>query len=169
MKFFTVQPAFTVDIPLPTDELMLRVRKAIKELGFKELVGSAGACLDLKVAANQRRFWSPHLNVQASEADSGSQLFCRFSPRPEVWTMFMAIYLVTACLIFAASIWGYVQWFLGHTPWALTFIPIGIIGILALHLASLIGQGLSSDQMDQLRSRLDELLAKATSGSSVSE
>ena len=162
MKFFTVQPAFTVDIPLPTDELMSRIRKSVKEMGLKELVGSAGDCVDLKVAADERRFWSPHLNVQASQVENGSQLFCRFSPRPEVWTMFMAIYLVTACLIFAASIWGYVQWFLGHTPWALAFIPVGLIGILVLHVASLIGQGLSADQMDQLRARLDALIAKAT-------
>lgn len=162
MKFFTVQPAFTMDIPVPTDELMLRIRKCVKEMGLKELVGSAGACVDLKVGADQRRFWSPHLSVQASQVDDGSQLFCRFSPRPEVWTMFMAIYLMTACLLFAASIWGYVQWLLGGTPWALLFIPFGILGILVLHIASLIGQSLSSDQMEQLRSRLDEVIAQAT-------
>ncbi len=162
MKFFTVQPAFTVDIPVPTDELMLRIRNSVKEMGLKELVGSAGSCVDLKVAPDQRRFWSPHLNVQASDVEDGSQLFCRFSPRPEVWTMFMAIYLVTACLIFAASIWGYVQWFLGDTPWALLFIPIGLVGIVVLHVASLIGQSLSADQMEQLRARLDELIAQAT-------
>ena len=162
MKLFTVQPAFTMDIPVPTDELMLRIRTSVKEMGLKELVGSAGTCVDLKVARDQRRFWSPHLNVQASQLDQGSQLFCRFSPRPEVWTMFMAIYLVAACLIFAASIWGYVQWFLGHTPWALLFIPLGLVGILVLHVASLVGQSLSADQMDQLRARLDELIARAT-------
>lgn len=162
MKLFTVQPAFTMDIPVPTDELMLRIRTSVKEMGLKELVGSAGTCVDLKVARDQRRFWSPHLNVQASQLEQGSQLFCRFSPRPEVWTMFMAIYLVAACLIFAASIWGYVQWFLGHTPWALLFIPLGLVGILVLHVASLVGQSLSADQMDQLRARLDELIARAT-------
>jgi hypothetical protein len=162
MKFFTVQPAFTLDIPMPADELMSQIRKSVKEMGLRELVGSAGACVDLKIAADQRRFWSPHLNVQASQVENGSQLFCRFSPRPEVWTMFMAIYLVTACLIFAASIWGYVQWFLGDNPWALLFIPLGLFGIIVLHVASLIGQGLSADQMDQLRARLDALLAQAT-------
>lgn len=161
MKFFTVQPAFTLDIPLSTEQLMPRIRKTIKERDDRDLIGTAGACVDLKVSPQERRFWSPHLNVQASDVDQGTQLFCRFSPRPEIWTMFMAIYLVTACLIFAASIWGYVQWFLGQTPWALLFIPIGVVGILGLHVVSLLGQGLSADQMDQLRARLDDLLAKA--------
>jgi hypothetical protein len=161
MKFFTVQPAFTLDTPLSTDELMPRIRKTIQEMGLRDRIGSAGACVDLKVSPDERRFWSPHLNVQASDMDGGSQLFCRFSPRPEIWTLFMAIYLVTACLIFAASIWGYVQWFLGQTPWALLFIPIGAVGILGLHVVSLVGQGLSADQMEQLRTRLDDMLAKA--------
>lgn len=162
MKFFTVQPAFTVDVPLPADVLMPRIRTTIKEMGLRELVGSAGACVDLRVPVGERRFWSPHLNVHASDGELGTQLFCRFSPRPEVWTMFMAVYLVIACLIFAASIYGYVQWFLGATPWALTFIPMGGIGILAMHIVSLTGQSWSSDQMEQLRVRLDELLVHAT-------
>ena len=161
MRFFTVQPAFTMETPLPSSELMSRIRRTIKELELRDL-GTAGACVDLRVPADERRFWSPHLNVQASDNGSGSQLFCRFSPRPEIWTMFMAIYLVTACVIFAAAIYGYVQWFLGDTPWALVLIPIGVMLILALHVASLIGQGWSSDQMDQLRGRLDELIKRAT-------
>ena len=161
MKFFTFQPAFTLDNPLSTEELMPRIRKTIKETGNRNLIGSAGACVDLKVPPEERRFWSPHLNVQASDVDQGSQLYCRFSPRPEIWTMFMAIYLVITCLIFAASIWGYVQWFLGQTPWALLFIPFGLVGILGLHVVSLVGQGLSADQMDQLRARLDDLLVRS--------
>lgn len=161
MSFFTVQPSFTLDMPLPSDELMPRIRAAIKQPDLRELARSAGTCLELKVAFDQQRFWSPQLNVQASDVDSGSQLYCRYSPRPEVWTMFMAIYLVVACLIFAACIYGYVQWYLDDTPWSLLFIPIGVIGILALHLMSLAGQRLSADQMDELRGRLDELLSRA--------
>jgi hypothetical protein len=164
MKFFTVQPSFTLDVPICPQELMPRVRAAIRDLDLRDVVGSAGACVDLKVAADERRFWSPHLNAQASESESGSQLYCRFSPRPEIWTGFMLFYLVIVCLLFASGIYGYVQWFLGDRPWALLFIPLGIGGILVLHVASLIGQGLSADQMQDLRERLDQVLAKAEIG-----
>jgi hypothetical protein len=161
MQFFTVQPSFTLDVPLGPQELMPRVRAAIRDLGLREVAGSAGACVDLKVAAEERRFWSPHLNAQASEIETGSQLYCRFSPRPEIWTGFMLFYLVIVCLISASAIYGYVQWFLGDRPWGLLFIPVGIGGILALHVASLIGQGLSADQMKVLQERLDQVLEKA--------
>ncbi len=163
MNFFTVQPAFTIEVAVPVDDLMKQVRGTIKRLGLQDLVGSAGHCVDLKVARDERRFWSPHLNVQASEIDKEeSELFCRFSPRPEIWTMFMAIYMVTTCVVFAAGIYGYVQWVLGQTPWALAIVPLGGLGILVLHVISLVGQRLSSDQMDELRSRLDRLIADAT-------
>ena len=119
---------------------------------------SAGHCLDFSIEESDRRFWSPHLSVQVSESESGSEVFGRFSPRPEIWTMFMAVYFVTATIVFGAAIYGYVQWTLGTSPWALVIVPIGVVTILVLHLASLIGQGLSVDQMGLLRSRLDRAM-----------
>ena len=165
MKWLTMQPAFVLEVPLNADDLMPRIRKAVQTPEIQPNTASAGACIDFKVAPDERRFWSPHLNVQVGDIDgdepSGSELHCRYSPRPEVWTMFMAIYLVASCLIFAAAIFGYVQWILGESPWALFLIPLLALIILGLHFASLIGQSWSSDQMDELRSRLDQTLALA--------
>lgn len=161
MKPFTMQPTFTQDVPLPADEVMTRIRKAIQNPELGVHVDTAGYVVDFRVDPAERRFWSPHLNVQVNEVESGSQLDCRFSPRPEVWTMFMFIYFIAAFLASAAAIYGYVQWFLGETPWAVVVIPIAIVTIVALHAASLFGQGLSSDQMDELRRRFDRLLQHA--------
>lgn len=158
MKPFTMQPTFTQDVPLQADEVMRRIRRAIQSAELRDHVDTAGYVVEFKVDPAQRRFWSPHLNVQVNEVESGSQLYCRFSPRPEVWTMFMFIYFIAAFLASAAAIYGYVQWFLGETPWALVIIPIAIVTIVSLHAASLFGQGLSSDQMDELRQRLDQTL-----------
>ncbi len=60
-----------------------------------------------------------------------------------------------------AMIVGYVQWSLGYSPWSLSAVPIGIVIILCLHVASIIGQGLSADQMTLLRGRLDRALEMA--------
>ena len=130
---------------------------------------SAGNCVEFRVDPMEQRFWSPNLSVQLNDTEAGSKLYGRFSPRPEIWTMFMAIYGVVACGVFAASIYGYVQWFLGTPPWALAIIPFGVVLIVGLHIASLIGQGLSSDQMDALRAQLDETLAKVMSEHSKQE
>jgi hypothetical protein len=167
IKPLTMQPTFTVDVPLGADEAMSRIRKAIQSPEIRAHVASAGHCVDFQVAPKEQRFWSPHLNVQVSDLDAGSldagsQLFCRFSPRPEVWTMFMALYFGAAFIICCAAIYGYVQWFLGDHPWSLIVIPIAALLILALHAASLIGQRLSSDQMADLRQRLDRTLQLAS-------
>lgn len=165
MKWLTMQPAFVLEVPLSADDLMPKIRQAVQTPEIQPNTASAGACIDFKVAPDERRFWSPHLNVQVGDIeddqDGGSELHCRYSPRPEVWTMFMAIYLVASCLIFAAAIFGYVQWILDESPWALVVIPLLALVILGLHLASLIGQGWSSDQMEELRARLDKTLAMA--------
>lgn len=167
MKWLTMQPAFVLEVPVGAEELMPEIRKAIKDPGLDQHAASAGVCIDFKVPPTERRFWSPHLNVQVGDMNQGAQLHCRYSPRPEVWTMFMAIYLVASCLIFAAAIFGYVQWLLGDSPWALVLIPLLLLVILGLHFASLLGQSWSSDQMDDLRQRLDKTLDLALDGRPV--
>ena len=73
----------------------------------------------------------------------------------------MALYFMAAFIICCAAIYGYVQWFLGHRPWSLVVIPIAALVIVSLHAASLVGQRWSSDQMVDLRQRLDRTLTAA--------
>lgn len=155
MKLFTLQPAFTIDVQIDKDTAITQLRNAIASEELRGLAESAGTVFDFKVERASRRFWSPHLSAQFSETDGGAQLFARFSPRPEIWTMFIAFYFVVAILMSLAAIVGYVQWSLGYSPSALWLIPVGTVGISGLHAGSLIGQNLSSDQMELLRSRLD--------------
>lgn len=160
MQPLKMQPTFTVDVPLHVDETIEKIRSAINDPELRGHAVSAGPCVEFTIEESQRRFWSPHLSVQVSEADDadGSQLYCRFAPRPEVWTMFMFVYFIAAFVMCSAGVYGYVQWILGRTPWALVAIPIGLLAIVLLHLASLVGQGLSSDQMTLLRTRFDKAM-----------
>jgi hypothetical protein len=158
MSSLTMQPTFTVEVALQPGELMPRVRRAIESPELRDHVATAGDCIDFSVDTSERRFWSPHLNVQVSEVDGGSQLLCRFSPRPEVWTLVMFVYFIATFFVTAAAIYGYVQWFLGHPPWSLALIPTAAVVIVSIHAASLIGQRLSSDQMETLHRRLDQML-----------
>lgn len=157
-KWLRLQPAFTIDVPVDSDELLRRAKSVFAEPTFRGIAKTASMCIDYPIEQADQRFWSPHLSVQVSPTETGSQLHCRFAPRPEVWTMFMAIYFVVLILMFAASIYAYVQWWMGDATWALLMVPIGIGLITTLHVASQIGQGLSSDQMELLRGRLNQTL-----------
>lgn len=158
MTSLSMQPTFTLNVPVSADQAIARIRRAIAQPELSSHVVSAGHCVDYKVDDVDRRFWSPHLSIQLYDTESGAEAFGRFSPRPEIWTMFMAIYFVAAICSFAAAIYAYVQWFLGASPWALTIIPVAILVIVALHIASLIGQSWSADQMQLLRARFDRTM-----------
>jgi hypothetical protein len=161
MNSLKLQPSFTLQLSLPPDDVMKRVRTVLRSqpaLDDVSEIVSAGNCIDVKVPRPQQRFWSPHLNAHVSEHVSGSEVYCRFAPRPEIWTMVMAVYFAATFFIFIAGIYGYVQWAMEARPWALVFIPIGCLMIASLHLASLIGQKLSEDQMQHLRHRLEQVV-----------
>jgi len=161
MNISRLQPAFTVDVPVGQLRAIEQLKAAIASEELRGFAESAGTVFDFKVDRPDRRFWSPHLSAQFSATDSGSQLFARFSPRPEIWTLFIAIYFVFAILMGFALIVAYVQWSLGYAPWSLVAVPVGLTMIAVLHFVSLVGQGLSSDQMMLLRGRLDRALEMA--------
>ncbi len=167
MRLFQFQPAFTIDVPVDQHQAIARLKSAIASDELRGLAECAGMVIDFKINPAERRFWSPHLSVQCGASEAGSQIFARFSPRPEIWTMFIAIYFVVAILICLAMTVGYVQWSLGYAPWSLAAVPIGVLMIAGLHLASLIGQQLSADQMTLLRERLVRAVEIAFDGADV--
>ena len=163
IKPFRMQPTFVLELPVQADEAITQLHSAIRSPELRDHIRAAGRCIEFQVAPAEQRFWSPHLSVQIGESESGSQLFGRFSPRPEIWTMFMAIYGVVLIVMFGAVIYGYVQWYLGETTWSLAFVPVGLIVVGSLHVASLVGQSLSADQMEILRGRLNRAIELAFS------
>lgn len=164
LSIFRFQPAFTVDVAMDKQTAITRLQTAIASDELRGLAESAGTVFDFKIERTSRRFWSPHLSAQFSEASDTSeraQLFARFSPRPEIWTMFIAFYFVAAILMSLLAIVGYAQWSLGYSPWALIGVPVGAVAMVGLHLGSLVGQSLSADQMELLRSRFDRAIELA--------
>ncbi|MEM9587315.1 MAG: hypothetical protein AAGA03_08530 [Planctomycetota bacterium] len=161
MSWLQMQPSFQVDVPESAEQSIARMRRAIAEDGGGVQVSAAGSVIDFRIPTDQQRFWSPHLSVQISQRDGGSQLFARYSPRPEIWTFFMAIYAMVTTGIIGAGIFAYVQWFLGSTPWSLGLIVLGVLIIAGLHTASLIGQNWSADQIALLREHFDEAVDRA--------
>ncbi|KAA5546873.1 hypothetical protein FYK55_00115 [Roseiconus nitratireducens] len=155
-----MQPTFRVELPDELEQVKRRLRAAVRSPELSEHVNCAGYVFDYRIEASQQRFWSPHLSVQLGEATEPgtTEAFCRFSPRPDIWMMVAAVYMVAACCLFGAFVFGSAQWMLGNTPWALAAIPVGLLVILALHVASLVGQRLSQDQMELLRHRWERTL-----------
>lgn len=97
-------------------------------------------------------------DVAVEGASAQTLLVGRFAPRKNVWMLVWIVYLAMGFIVFFALVYGGVQYWMNATPWALS-VGLGAVAcILSLPLVSMIGQGWSSDQMQELRKRIDALL-----------
>jgi hypothetical protein len=94
----------------------------------------------------------------SSLATGHTLLLGRFAPRQNVWMLVWIVYLAMACVVFFAVLGAVVQQWLNQWPWAWVIAVLAVLIIVALHVVSQIGQRWSTDQMLELRSRLDHLL-----------
>jgi len=109
----------------------------------------------------ERTFWSPYLNLEVEDEPDGSAVRGRFSPHPNVWTLFMAIYILIAMAGLAGLSYGIVQYTLGQPPWALLGVPAAVALFGFVYGATLIGQGLGAEQMYMMRRLVDRTCVDA--------
>ena len=109
----------------------------------------------------ERTFWSPYLNLEVEDEPDGSAIRGRFSPHPNVWTMFMGIYILLALAALGGLSYGIVQYTLGQPTWAFLIAPAAAALFGFVYGATLIGQGLGAEQMYIMRSLIDRVCVDA--------
>jgi hypothetical protein len=134
------------------------LRERLLGTRYTDCTRSKGRCAYFFVDEEERRLWSPHLSVQVEPKTSGSMLRGRYGPHPEVWTLFMFLYTAVGFLAIIGLMLGFVQIQSGMDPWGLWGVWIGVPGLAFLYGISAMGQKLSAHQMEELRSRIDELV-----------
>ncbi len=112
-----------------------------------------------------RHFWSPYLQLEirlkseepwaSDDTIEGDMLFGRFSPHPNVWTGFMAVYALLAMVAMGGAVYGVSEWMLGEPPYAWLAVPAALALGGFVYGAVFIGQGLGAEQMYELRSAVD--------------
>jgi hypothetical protein len=158
-----VRPRFQVRLPCDPDQVMERLRQRLPECPRCTAI-SVGRHAELDVPAAQRRIWSPHLSVTAEhDPPSGSLVRGRFGPHPHLWTLYMFLAFGLGFALLVGLSWGYAQWAMEETPWALVSVPVASVLGAGLYLVSLVGQRLGAEQMLDLRDALEVLVAPETS------
>jgi hypothetical protein len=87
-----MRPRFEFQLPV-TRERWLDALRSLLESDAGSLRGQVfrkHAVVEMRV--RERTFWSPYLNLEVEDEPDGSAIRGRFSPHPNVWTMFMAVY-----------------------------------------------------------------------------
>ena len=109
----------------------------------------------------ERTFWSPYLNIDVQDEPDGSAIRGRFSPHPNVWTMFMGVYILLAITALGGLSYGIVQCTLGQSAWGFWLVPASVALFGFVYGATLIGQGLGSEQMYVMRKLVDRACVDA--------
>jgi hypothetical protein len=154
---FRARPRFTIEVDSPADLLMDRVRANLEHCPRCTGV-SVGRHAELFVPEADQRLWSPWLSVSTEERGSGSVLKGRFAPHPSIWTLYLFLTFALGFALLVGLSWGYAQWVMQSTPWALLTLPATVVLGGLLYLVSVIGQRLGAQQMDQLKAALEELI-----------
>lgn len=115
----------------------------------------------VQMCDQERTFWSPYLNLEVEDEPDGSAIRGRFSPHPNVWTMFMGVYILLAIAALGGLSYGIVQYTLGQSPWAFAIAPGAVALFGFVYGATLIGQGLGAEQMYAMRSLVDRACMNA--------
>jgi hypothetical protein len=129
------------------------------ELGLAEAVSRPEATckggiregfLELVLNVKHPPFWAPQLRARIIPEESHTLIRGRFAPKPETWTFFIAVYAAVVFSTGVGAVFGFSQFSLGRSPWALWSLPIGALLVGCVWAFARIGQGLSAKDMQTL-------------------
>jgi hypothetical protein len=156
-----MRPRFEFQLPVTRETWLDALRSALQDDAgsLRGQVFRKHAVVEMR--STDRTFWSPYLNLEVEDEPDGSVIRGRFSPHPNVWTMFMAVYILLAIVALGGLSYGMVQYTLGEAPWALLIAPGAVALFGFVYGATLIGQGLGAEQMHTMRSLVDRACVDA--------
>jgi hypothetical protein len=114
--------------------------------------------LVLSVRDERPHFWSPQLRARILDEDPSTLIRGRFAPKPDTWTMFIAIYAAVVFSTGVGAVFGLAQLSLGSDPWALWSIPVGLALVGCVWLGARLGQELGAEDMQTLSTFVRETL-----------
>ncbi len=112
--------------------------------------------LELIVDDPHPHFWAPELRARIYDEEGDLVVKGYFAPKPDTWTMFLAIYAATVFSTGVGTVFGFAQWQLGHSAWALWSLPVGLFAVACVWLGARLGHELGSEDMQTLRSFVEE-------------
>jgi hypothetical protein len=117
--------------------------------------------LELSTNARHPPFWAPQLRATVRQHDSHTLIEGRFAPKPETWTLFVAVYAAVIFSTGVGAVFGFSQYSLGHDAWALWSLPLGAVSISCVWLGARLGQSLGAEDMETITNFVKESLSDA--------
>lgn len=156
-----MRPEFEIVLRGPSEALLERMREQLAdpdcEIDGQVRQGHAF----LGIPDGRRTLLSPHLNLECVNMDDCKVVRGRFSPSPNVWTGFMALFFFIGMLGLAGLMYGLAQLTVDGPRWPMLAAPAAIALNAFIYGAAFIGQGLTNDEMFELRSFVEYAVREA--------
>ena len=147
-----MRPQFEIPVGDRGPLVFARIREQLEAPGA-ELYGHVRTSFAfVRFPEKQRSLLSPHLELELRAGEDGPVLHGRFSPRPNVWTGFMGLFFLLGMLGLGGLMYGLAQLTVDGPIWMMWSAPVSLALIAFIYGAAFIGQGLSNDEMFELRS-----------------
>lgn len=102
-----LRPRFKKIIPLASEVVLQRL-EATKEIQKDLIVKRIDNHVFIRIPKERQHFWSPQLQLEVDEINEHScEMYGLFGPSPTVWTFFMFLHFLVACLFIGFGIWAY--------------------------------------------------------------
>ena len=149
-------PVFEIPLTDAAAGNVLARLQSLLDSGVTDLVGQIlERHAVVQLPPSRRTLLSPFLNLELVERDGHRVLKGRYSPHPNVWTGFLAVYLFLAMAGTVFAWYGLSQWMVDEPPTMLLGVPGSLAAIAFVYGAAVIGQGLTADEMYDLRALVD--------------
>lgn len=151
-----MRPRFEMRVPFSSSEALYRLQQKLSHPDGLCIGELAGNQLHLNISPKHQRIWSPHLNLEIKQEDDQAIIYGHFGPRPDIWTLTMALYAIFGFIALMGLMFAASQWMLGMSVWALWVVAGALLMGAIVYILALIGQGLGQDQMTRLLSYVEE-------------
>jgi len=154
-----MRPTFEIPMKVDGTRTMLRLKNRL-ERGSKRVCGQVvGTHAYVSIPVAEQSLLSPHLNLELVPRRGQVVLRGRFSPRPNVWTGFIAAYGFLALIGLSGLVFGWAQLTVDEYAWGFWAAPAAFAVAAFVYGAAVIGQGLTQDEMYVLRNFVDHMVA----------
>ena len=146
-----IRPRFSHFTDLEPVEVQRTLVAGVKDKEGRFEVKNFPGFTCLRIAEQDRHFWSPRLILSIDPEDDGrTQVTGLYGPNANVWAILLYAYLFVGCAGLFGGILGWVQSTLGNTPWGLWIFAGSAVLITGLFLMARIGRKIGEPQISQL-------------------
>jgi|LakMenEpi03Aug12_release.lakeMendotaPanAssembly.Ray.scaffolds.fasta_scaffold00485_47 hypothetical protein len=102
---------FQQQTDLPVEEVINRFKTAKEKLFPKYLISVIEDNIWVKIGAEDRQLYSPHLHLEVSEtAEQKTWIRALYGPNPAMWTFFMFLHFMVAGIFTIFAVIAYTRW-----------------------------------------------------------